>query len=533
MICFLQVLGGLALFLFGVRTLSGGMEKLAGNQIQAWLDRMTGRPFKGAIFGAAATALIQSSSLLMVTMIGLINANLMTLEQVVGVMMGQEIGTTLTAQIVAFKVGDFCFLFIALGFLLLDFVPGRDWREYGEIILGFGILFLGMNLMSGALRVLADVPLVAEWLASMGKSLPAGVLAGAVATAVVQSSSAITGLVVAMGISRAITLPGAIAVLLGANIGTCVTGLIASLRLSRSARRASIAQIFINVAGVLLFLPFISPFTTLVARTSTILPRQIANAHTIFNVTVSVVLFPFVRHIARLAELLVPKSASEETPKLTAYIDERQYRLPQVALTEALRELNRIGEITAEMIDRGRQALMQDDMDAAQWVLEQEGEFLDPVCVLLEDFVNTLMQGNLSVSQQRRCFQLKNLITDIERVGDLTENLAQAAEKKVAHSVPFSPQAMEELDRLCQHTHRTYVYALRAVQENDQMLARRACRLEDEFDKLYLEARQGHIDRLNEGVCQPEADVLFVESLRNLERISDHADNLGISVMRA
>jgi phosphate:Na+ symporter len=533
LISFLQVLGGLALFLLGVRLLSAGMEKLAGNQIQEWLDRMTSRPIRGALFGTVATALIQSSSLLMVTMIGLINANLMSLEQAVGVMMGQEIGTTLTAQIVAFRIGDLCFLFIALGFVLIEFAPRRGWRDYGDIILGFGVLFLGMDLMSGALRVLAEIPVVADWLMSMAQNVAAGVLAGAIATAIVQSSSAITGLVVAMGISQAITLPGAIALLLGANIGTCVTGLVASLRLSRSARRASIAQILINVVGVLLFLPIVSPFTTLVSRTSSSLPRQIANAHTIFNVAVSAVLFPFVRYIARAAELLVPKRPEEQRPRLTAYIDERQYRIPPVALTEAVRELTRIGERTAEMIDRSRRALVDCDMDAAQWVLEQEGQFVDPVCVVLEDFVNVLMQGSLSVAQQRRCFQLKSLITDIERVGDLSEDLAQAAQRRVAHSVRFSPQAMEELDRLCRHTHDTYVNALQAFKEGDPVRARRACSLEDELDALYLEARQGHIDRLSAGICQPEADVIFVEVLRNLERIGDHADNLGISVMRA
>ena len=307
----LQVLGGMALFLFGVGLLSTGMEKLAGNRIQEWLDRMTSNPLRGAVFGTAATALIQSSSLLMVTMIGLINANLLTLEQAVGVMMGQEIGTTLTAQIVAFKIGDLCFLFIALGFVMVEFAPRRGWRAYGEIALGFGVLFLGMDLMSGALKVLAQAPIVAAWLASTGEQLVAGILAGAIATAIVQSSSAITGLVVAMGISQTITLPGAIALLLGANIGTCVTGLIASVSLSRASRRASIAQIFINVVGVLLFVPFIRPFTALVTLTSSVLPRQIANAHTIFNVIVSVVLFPFVRQIARLVEWLVPKSAEE------------------------------------------------------------------------------------------------------------------------------------------------------------------------------------------------------------------------------
>lgn len=532
MISFFEVLGGLALFMFGVRLLSTGMEKLAGNRLQEWLDRLTNKPIKGAAFGAVATALIQSSSLLMVTMLGLINANLMTLEQAVGVMMGQEIGTTLTAQIVAFKIGDFCFLFIALGFILIEFAPHR-WQQYGEIILGFGVLFLGMDLMSDALKVLTEVPAVANWLMAMGQNPLAAVLASTVVTAVVQSSSAMTGLVVAMGIGNAITLPGAIALILGANIGTCIdTQFIASLRLSRAARRAAVAQTLINVLGVLIFLPFLSPFADLVSRTSPELARQIANAHTIFNVTVSVVLFPFVKPIARAAKFLVPKSPEEEKPKLTAYIDERLYRLPPVALTEAHKELIRIGEITAEMIERSRLALIQEDMDAAEWVLEQESELIDPVCVILEDFVNTLMQRNLSVNQQNRCFQLKNLLTDIERVGDMTEDLAQAAQKKVAHHVVFSPQATEEIDRLCQYAHRTYSCAVSALRDDDDLMARRVCRLEDEFDQLYLDARQGHIDRLAAGICQPEADVIFIESLRNLERISDHADNLGISVMR-
>ena len=528
----LQVLGGMALFLFGVDKLSEGMEKLAGNRIQVWLDRMTNKPINGAIFGTVATALIQSSSLLMVTMIGLINANLMTLEQAVGVMMGLEFGTTLTALIGAFRLGDFCFLFIALGFVLIEFVPKNDWRDYGEVILGFGVLFLGMNLMSDALRVVTQAPMVATWLAVMGKNVLAGVLAGIVATAIVQSSSAITGLVVAMGISNTITLPAAISILLGANIGTCVTGFIASFRLSRASRRASIAQILINVFGVLLFMPFVSPFAGLVSTTSTVLPRQIANAHTIFNIVVSVLLFPFVKQIARLVERLVPEGKQAVQPKLTAYIDERQFRIPQVALQEAFRELHRLGEVTAQMLEYSRRAMLEQDLEAIQWVLKQEDGFVDPVCRALDDFINGLLQRNLSVRQQRHCFQIKNLVTDIERVGDLTENLAEAAQKRVQHQVNFSLQAIEDIDRLCQHAHRTYTCALDALRDRDRVMAKRACDLEGAFDEMYLEARQGHIQRLEEGVCQPEADVVFVEWLRNLERISDHADNLGVSVSR-
>jgi phosphate:Na+ symporter len=261
------------------------------------------------------------------------------------------------------------------------------------------------------------------------------------------------------------------------------------------------------------------------------LPRQIANAHTIFNVAVSVILFPFVGHIARAARRLVPEKEEEET-KLTAYIDQMQYGIPSVALTEARKELIRLGETTAQMIERSRLALMEEDMDAALWVLEQEDEFVDPVTDVLENFVNGLMRENLSAGQQRHCFQLKNLLTDIERVGDLAEDLAEAAQSKVNNRTGFSPAAMQDLDRLCRHAYDTYSLALRALQTGDRALAQRACRMEDEFDHLYIEARRGHVKRLEAGTCHPEADVIFTETLRNLERISDHADNLGISTVR-
>ena len=532
MVSFLRVLGGLTLFLFGVRMLSGGMEKIAGDKIQEWLERMTTGRLRAALFGTGVTAVMQSSSLMMATMIGLINTNLMTLEQAVGMMMGDEIGTTITAQIVAFDIDDLAYLFIALGFILIEFLPRGKWQDYGEVIMGFGTLFLGMNLMSDALRVLTTIPAVETWLITMGQNVLAGLLAGTVVTAIVQSSSAVTGLAVAMGMSQAITLEGAVAILLGANIGTCATGLIASSRLSRPARQASVAQILINVIGVLIFLPFFSPFTRFVSLTASELPRQIANAHTIFNVAVSAILFPFVGHIARAARRLVPEKEEGKEARLTAYIDEMQYSIPSVALKEALNELIRMGEMTAQMIERSHTALIEGDMNAAQWVLEQEDEFVDPVTDVLEGFVNALMRENLSVSQQRRCFQLKNLLTDIERVGDLAEDLAEAAQTKVNNETEFSPAAMQDLDRLCQHAYDTYSLALRALQIGDRALAQRACRMEDEFDRLYIEARQGHIERLETGICHPEADVIFTETLRNLERISDHADNLGISTVR-
>ncbi|KUK46211.1 MAG: Na/Pi-cotransporter family protein/PhoU family protein [Anaerolinea thermophila] len=264
MVGLVQILGGLALFLFGINMLSSGIEKLAGNQIQKWLDKVTNNRVKSAVFGSVATALVQSSSLIMVTMIGLINANLMTVEQAISVMLGQEIGTTMTAQIVSFPVGDFRLIFIIAGLIFLEFFPKRDWKKFGEILMGLGIIFVGMGYMSSALDSLIEITWVANALLLLGKSTWLGVLAGTVLTAITQSSSAVSSLVVAMGLSQAIPLKGAIGIILGANIGTCITGLIASLKLSPTARQASIAQIIINISGVMIFLPFITPFANLI-----------------------------------------------------------------------------------------------------------------------------------------------------------------------------------------------------------------------------------------------------------------------------
>jgi phosphate:Na+ symporter len=534
MIEFLQVLGGLALFLYGISMLSAGMEKLTGDQIQKWLDRMTSRRITSALFGTVATALIHSSGLLMVTMIGLINANLMTVEQSIGVMLGQEIGTTLTAQIVAFNIGNFNMLFVVAGVIIFEFYKHKDWKKYGEISFGIGIVFLGMTLMSGALSKLVEVPWVGGVLATMGQYPLAGVLAGVVVTAIVQSSTAVTSITVAMGMSQVITLEGAVGIILGANIGSCVTGLIASLRLSPAARQASTAQILINAVGVALFLPFISQYSQLVKHTSADLPRQIANAHTFFNVIVSLLLFPFVKQIAWVARRLVPTRPRDEKIKLTAYIDEMQFSVPAVALNEASRELVRLGEGTVQMLEQSCLALINQDEALARKVMEQEDGFVDPVFKIVVDFVNKLLlQEDLTPAHKKRCFQLKNLLMDIERIGDMSEDIAQMALMRIQDHVTFSSAAVDELGQLWKQAQHTYIVALKAFETSDKVMAKEACDLESEFDRVYWQVRHRHIERLDGGVCNPEANVIFTEVLRLLERVSDHADNLGVSVMRS
>ncbi|MEI7898990.1 MAG: Na/Pi cotransporter family protein [bacterium] len=519
--------------MFGIRLLSAGMEKLAGDKIQKWLGKVTESRLRSAAFGTVATAFLQSSGLLMVTMIGLINANLMTVQQSIGIMLGQEIGTTITAQIVAYDIGASRLLFVIVGFIFLEYFGHRDWKKYGEILMGLGLIFVGMSYMSSALDELVKIPAVSHLLVTMGQRPFVGIIAGLVVTAITQSSTAVTSMAVAMGISQAISLEGAIGIILGANIGSCVTGLIASFGQSRTARQASMAQILINVFGVLLFLPFISQYASLVSSLSHDLPRQIANAHTIFNVLVSGMLIPFVKQIAQVSAWLTPVSRTPEKVKVTAFIDEMQYSVPSVALSEAARELTRVGEITAQMVHDSCEALIHLDAGAIKSVLAQEEKRVDPICKELASYINLLMKEDLSLAQQKRCFQMKNLLIDIERVGDMSEDIAEFALERIGNKVEFTSPAVEDLKLLWRHAYQTYRMSIQAFAESDVEKARQVCRLESEFDKLYWRTRQAHIGRIEEGVCQPEADVIFTEILRLLERISDHADNLGVSVTRS
>ena len=533
MVGVLQILGGLALFMYGIRSLSVGMEKLAGDQIQKWLAKVTSNRLKSAGFGAIATAFLQSSGLLMVTMIGLINANLMTVSQSISVMLGQEIGTTITAQIVAFDIGAYRLLLVIFGFLFLEYFPRHDWKKYGEILMGLGLIFVGMTYMAASLDSLIKIQAFKDLLITMSQHPYVGIIVGVVITAITQSSTAVTSMVVAMGISQVISLDGAIGVILGANIGSCVTGLIASLKLSANARQASIAQIMMNVFGVLLFLPFISQYSNLVAHTSADLPRQIANAHTIFNVTVSAILFPFVKQLNQLSARLTPTDRVAKKTKVTAYIDEMQLGVPAVALSEAARELTRMGEISAQMLRESCLALVKLDKSNIESVLEKEEEQVDPIFHELVTFITKLFNEDLSQVQQKRCLQLKNLLIDIERVGDMAEDIAQYAQERLENQVTFTAPAIEDLESLSNHAHQTYALAIHAFSTSDNEEARRVCQMESEFDIMYWHTRQAHIHRIEEGVCQPEADVIFTEVLRILERISDHADNLGVSVSRS
>jgi len=521
--------GGLALFLYGLRVLSSALKRAIGERMKELLERLTGRAYRGVIVGAVTSGILQSSSMTMVLLIGLINAGALKLAQGIGVMLGSEIGTTLTAQIVAFKIGRYYLPIIALGFLISEIFRGKKAGDVGRIILGFGLLFLGMSIMSGGLKGLAHSQTVLSLLESCGSNVLLGVLVGAVVTAVIQSSSAMTAIVIAMGAAGVLTLPAAIALIFGANIGTTVTAQIASIGSSLSSRRLATAQLLVNFLGVAVFIPLVPWFANLVAATSTSLPRQIANAHTIFNVVVTLALIPCVGLLVILVKRLV-RGKERKATAMPQYLGEEFLETPSVALSQARQELLRMGAMASTMVRECQRGLLERNRQAIAEVFETE-DSVDNLKRAIGSYLDRIHADALSEREERVLHMLQHVTGDVERVGDQAVNIAQRALASFKAEHSFSSSATADLDSLFSQAAELYETAMRALEDEDLDLAGRALALEEAVDRNEKEFKANHLRRLQEGDCQPSAGVRYVEILHNLERIGDHAANIAGDVL--
>lgn len=526
----LQLLGGLAIFIFGVELLSEGLEKAAGNRLLTFLEKAAGNRIKGMMFGTIAVSLLQSSSMLMVTMIGLINAHMLTLQQAVGVMLGSEIGTTITGQIVAFNLKSVDLIFLIIGFYLIFFTKNKKLQTIGQPLFGIGLVFLGMKMMSSAGGLLSQLAWFRMLCETMSRNIFLGIAVGAILTALIQSSSAMTGLIIAMGSSGSITLIPALSLILGANIGTCFTGWLASFNSSLNAKRASYAQIFINFGGVILFLPFIRPFAEFISSTSPSIPRQIANAHTVFNVAVSAILLPFVKPITQLVKKIVRGTGEKKEKKVTKYIDDRFFASPFVAVSIARSEVLRMGWLTHLMLKNAEKSFLLGKTKHASTVLEQESD-IDEIHHLVNRFMENIPGEKLNQEERSLLEKLKHLVTDIERVGDHAVNLAEFAIRMEKKNIKFTKYAHKELKTMFNYVREHYSSSLKAFTKNDHELMEQVIDGEDHVDGMEKQYKKNHVKRLREGLCQPEADPIYVETLRNLERISDHSYNIALSLI--
>jgi len=521
--------GGLALFLYGLRVLSDALKRAIGDRMRALLERLTGKAWRGAIVGALTSGTLQSSSMTMVLLIGLINAGALTLAQGIGVMLGSEIGTTLTAQIIAFKIGHYYLPIIAVGFLLAEIFRNKRAGDVGRIILGFGLLFLGMSLVSGGLKGLAQTEGVLGLLRACADNPLLGVLVGAAVTAVIQSSSAMTALVIGMGAAGLLALPAAIALILGANIGTTITAMIASIGSSLPSRRLAVTQLLINVIGVGAFVPLVGWYAGLVALTSSSLTRQIANAHTFFNVLVTLLLIPCVGGLVWIVTRLVP--GQERTERVEPeYLGDQFLRLPTVALQQTRRELLRMGTMTDEMLVGSRDAVLGGNAKATAAVFETE-DAIDTLRDAAVEYLDRIDGALLAGRGERRLHVLHHVVGDIERVADHIVNIVQRADHLRRGNHRLSQEAAAELSDMFERAGDLYKLSLAALSGEDQDMAREVLELEKELDRLEIVYKASHVRRESSGTCNPEAGVLFLEILHNLERIGDHAVNIAGDVL--
>ncbi len=521
--------GGLALFLYGIHLLSEGLQRAAGGKLRSILEKLTNKPIRGVATGALATAVIQSSSITTVTLIGLINVGLVNLKQAAGVIMGANIGTTVTAQLIAFHIGRYALPIIAIGTLIFFTARKKKYHCLSQILLGFGILFLGMNLMSEGVEPLSSSAFFLDMMEKFSKVPVLGVAAGAIFTGLIQSSSATSGLVIVMGMKGLLSLKAAIAIIIGANIGTCVTALIASIGASPSAKRAAIVHISFNVSGALIFIPIISLFSYFVSFTATDLPRQIANAHTFFNIMTTLIMLPLMFILVFIAKKIVP-GKDFLVDRGVKFLDERILKTPSIALAQADKETVRMADMTDDMLNKSIDAFMKNDKNLIRVVIKQE-EVVDELYENIGRYLAKIPERKLSRKGYESLAILKHSINDIERVGDHVNNIVELAERKIKSKLVFSEAAHREISVMFDEAKRVYKSAIKTLKENDERSAKVTLKLEVDIDDKEKKFEANHIRRLERGVCHPASGIVFVDTLRNLERISDHSRNIANSVI--
>lgn len=519
------LIGGLGLFLYGMQLMADGLQKMAGDRLRKLVEILTRTALSGMLVGTAVTVLVQSSSATSVMVVGFVNAGLMTLRQAISVIMGAAIGTTVTAFMVSLRLSDLALPAIGIGFLLTLVSKRKRTRFFGQAILGFGVLFLGLNTMGDAMKPLGTNPFFTGLILNFSKQPLLGVLAGALFTAVVQSSSATSSLVVALAAGGLLDLSASFSIILGANIGTTVTALLAAMTMQLTAKRAAVAQLIFKTAGVLMFLVLFNPFLALVARTSPEVARQAANANVIFNVIASVLLLPFISTLVRLVERLLP--GTDPTDQLRpVYLDNNLLNTPSVALGQATRELVRMGNLATQMLSEAITAFTSSN-DAHLGDIEKMEETIDQFEQDIVNYLVQLSQKSLSHEQSERLNSLLHVSSDLERIGDHSQNIADLADYRVEHRLPLSEEAERELSDMSTRVLDLVANAISVLTSDDINDAKRVIADEDGIDILEKSLRRQHIKRLNSGVCFPASGILYLDFISNLERIADHANNIA------
>ncbi len=535
--------GGLGLFLFGLRFMSEALQAVAGNRMRTILEQGTRTPLRGVLTGALATALIQSSSAATVLTVGLVNARLLTLRQAIGVVMGANIGTTLTAYLIGFNLKDYALPILGIGALIFLFFKDRRAKLIGQAIFGFGVLFFGLTIMGQGMKPLKDLPYFLNLMINVENHAELGVLIGMVFTFIVQSSSATIGVLQELAYQGAVTYKQAVPILFGDNIGTTVTALLAAMGASVAARRTALTHFIFNALGTLIFLPLflMGIFEKIVILFTNylfiLLPGfegswetlniklQIAQTHAVFNLSNTIVQLPMVALLAFIVTKLIPDSKEEELQSVR-YIDKRFLNNPAFALTQATRETLRMGQLAREAFSNAIEYFNTREHNLYQRSMVLE-ETIDDLEREITDYIVLASQKSLTPEDSQHAYVILQALNDIERIGDHCENIIEQAEYALKNGVTFSGEAQVELQNVIDIADETLAMAMQLFESKDKTVAHQVIQNEIMIDHLQAEYRKAHIRRLNEGVCNGNNGAVFLDMLSNLERIGDHCNNIA------
>ena len=528
------IMGGLGLFLYGMNLMGDGLQKSAGSKLKRIIELLTSNVIMGVLVGMVVTMVIQSSSATTVMVVGFVNAGIMSLTQAIGVIMGANIGTTITAQLVSLDVDFLAPVALGIGIVIYMFSNKQKHKNIAEILIGFGILFTGMDFMKEAVKPLAGYQGFTDMLLSFGHHPLLGVLMGFAITAIVQSSSASMGMLIALASQGLIPVTAALPILYGENIGTCVTSLISSIGASRNAKRAAIMHLTFNVLGSIIFMLILSK--PIVAIVTAIDPsdaaRQIANAHTLFNIINVIILLPFNKLIVKLALKLVPQNKDEQDDddKVVKFIDDRMIETPSIALSNTVKETLRMGEKAKESLSAAMDGIMNKSNEKIELSFKKE-KLINELQKSLLNYLLKLSKASLDDDSREVVDGLFNTINDIERIGDHAENIAELAKDIVDLEISFSDVGIGELKDMYNKVVSTYTYALEAMRTSNVELACKVIKMEEQVDMMEKSCRANHMNRLNSSSCSIESGVIYLDIISNLERVSDHAVNIAQQVI--
>ncbi|WP_195237764.1 Na/Pi cotransporter family protein [Romboutsia sp. 1001285H_161024_C4] len=531
----INLMGGLGLFLYGMNLMADGLQKSAGEKLKKIVELLTSNVLMGVIVGALVTAIIQSSSATTVMVVGFVNAGIMTLPQAIGVIMGANIGTTITAQLVSLDLVGLAPMALGVGIILYLFSSKPKVKTIAEIFIGFGILFTGMDFMKEAVAPLKEFSGFTNALVSFGHNPILGILLGFGITAIVQSSSASMGMLLALASEGILPLSSALPILYGENIGTCVTSLISSIGASKNAKRAATMHLTFNVIGTLVFMLLLSkPITMVVTHLDpNDVSRQIANAHTLFNITNVILLLPFSKLIVKLTMKLVPEKEDEiEERKTVKFLDERILETPSIALSNTIKETLRMGEKAKKALICSMEGVLEMSDTKIKKAFNEEIKINELQKAILS-FLLKLSKTTLNDDSREGVDYLFNTVNDIERIGDHAENIAELSEIILTKELKLSDECKGELTEIYNKVLTTYTYALESLESNNVDLALRVVKMEEQVDIMEKVCRQNHMKRLDESVCTIDNGVVYLDIVSNLERISDHSVNIAQQVIKA